>query len=124
MTTTFPIPPPPIRANVKQGARGPSFVLRFWCENSDPDVDVSKYTGAVIAVTRLYDGTTATWNATPLSGATPALAAFAYVAAADGSDFATLGEYDLDIDYIDANGDRVPGDTAYLEIESRSRFRG
>lgn len=121
MALELPLPTPPPRANVAQGARAP-FSIRVWAPNSDPDFDASTITSATITVNRLYDGTSATWTATSLTGAVASLAAFVYMAASDGSDFATLGEYDCAVNFNTSSGP-VPGEAFFLNVEPAPRYR-
>ena len=121
MPLELPVPSPPIRANVQQFASAP-YAVRIWAPNTDPTFDASTITSAVITVTRLEDGSIATWIAAPLSGAASYLGAFVYTVAIDGSDFATPGEYDLAISYITPSGP-IPGEAVFLYVQPANRYR-
>lgn len=71
-------------------------------------------------MTRLEDGSVATWTFTPGPGPEPTTTALAfafYVLAADGSDVQVLGDYDGAVSLLGTWGE-VEGTAIYLHVEA------
>lgn len=113
-----------LRATIAQGARAPT-ALRIRIVSDDPSFDASTVTSAVVTVTRIEDGSTATWTFLPGAGplpTSPALAYALYTLAADGSDVLGLGNYDGAVSYMVPGGE-VEGESVHWQVQPGSSFR-
>ncbi len=98
-----------------------AFALEIDISTTDPNLDLTTVTSVQLLVSRQADGTSATWTATPQSGATTtSLVAIYNVGPTDA---VTTGTYEVGVSLI-VPGGAVPSSSIDLFVLPLSRWRG
>jgi hypothetical protein len=112
------------RAELPQNVAGPAFGLEIDITqgNTNPPLDLTTITALTLTVSRVQDGSTATWVPAIVPGGTPTSQTARYVFASDGSDARALYLYRVAVSFMTNNGP-IPGTSFDLFVVPANQWQ-